>query len=156
MNSTPTNSFRETPNRRMIVSAILMTIGSLISILILAQERKFFIVNPNFLVVADMVVAFITEILLCLEIVYVFSVLLIRLGVCPYKPKIIEVLAILMLIVNCILFACCFICMRFFEDWVSEGYFTLADIIMLLLIPGIIVKIIALNGVKKTMRVHDL
>ncbi|MBR0342276.1 MAG: hypothetical protein IJH64_08530 [Oscillospiraceae bacterium] len=140
------------PNVLMILSSVFMTFGSLITGSILMWERAFMLHNHIFLTGSDMVTAFLALVLIILEVIYIISVLLTRLKMMHYKGLTIKKLAVAMLILNIILFIHCFICFAYLDNWVPEGYFTLADILILFTVPGIIVKILALIGASRSAK----
>ena len=83
---------------------------------------------------------------LFVEIYYVFTVLMTKLGTLPYEPQKMKKTTILMLILNCLLLVCCSAAVGMFEDWVPQGYITLADILRFTSVPGMAIKMVALAG----------
>ena len=150
MNSVSGPNAAKGPNGLMIVSSVLMVLGSLFTGFILISEFLFITENPRYESSPDIVAALIVIILLVMEICYALFVLQARLRDKPFEPLKMKALATRMLILNCILFVWCYICMRFFEGWTSEGYFTLADVLALSSIPGIFVKILAQEGASRS------
>lgn len=149
MNSTSDTTMAKGPNRLMVFSSVLMVLGSLLTAYILINEALFISRNPGYQQEPDMLAALITIILLVLEIRYAVSVLLAKWRNRPCEPLKMKNLAALMLVLNCVLFIWCYICMRFFEGWTTPGYFTLADIIAFSSLPGIFVKILAQEGASR-------
>ena len=141
----PANSVKG-PNGVAIAAAVLMVPGIIITVIMIGFEISFISENPNFSSGFDMVVGLIATILVLVEVYYIFSVLMTKLGSLYYEPQKMKTTTILMLLINCLLFACCFVSMSLFEGWTSEGYFTLADMLFLTSAPGIAVKLIALAG----------
>ena len=146
------NNNSKTPNGLMILSSVLMTLGSLITSLILILEGEFFEQNSNFLTASDIVAELLAFILIIVEVIYIISVLLTKLEMMRYNALTMKNLAVAMLILNIILFIHCFICFAYLDNWVPEGYFTLADILILFTVPGIIVKILALIGASRSAK----
>lgn len=146
MNNTSNANNDKGPNVPMIISSILMVPGIILTSMLLIRERSFLMRNHNFQNGPDMVVAFITVCLLLLEIYYILMVLLTKLNYMYYEPQKMKGIAKLMLIINVALFVGCFICMRTLEGWQSQGYFTLADMILFTSFPGILVKCLAFFG----------
>lgn len=150
MNSVSGPNAAKGPNGLMIVSSVLMVLGSLITGYILISEFLFITENPRYESSPDIVAALIVIILLVMEICYALFVLRARLGDNPFEPQKMKVLATRMLVLNCILFVWCYISMRVLEGWTSEGYFTLADVLAFSSIPGIFVKILAQEGASRS------
>ena len=146
------NNNSKAPNGLMILSSVFMTLGSLITSLILILEGEFFEQNSNFLTASDIVAEFLALILIILEVIYIISVLLTKLKMMHYNALTIKKLAVVMLILNIILFIHCSICFAYLDNWVPQGYFTLADILILFTVPGIIVKILALIGASRSAK----
>lgn len=146
MNNTSNSNTDKGPNVPMIISSILMVPGIILTSMLLIRERNFLMRNYNFRNGPDMAVAFITVCLLLLEIYYILMVLLTKLKHLPYEPHKMKGIAKLMLIINVALFVGCFICMLTLEGWQSQGYFSLADMILFTSFPGILVKCLAFFG----------
>ena len=126
----------------MIASSILMIPGLVITGMLIAFEIFFYSENPVFFEVEVVVDCFIAAILILLEIYYILSVLLTKLRKLPYKPQKMKNLAMLMLIINCLLFVCCYVSRRF----------TIADILIITSAPDILIKILALLGASAVLR----
>lgn len=130
------------PGVRMIIAAVLMVLGSLITgfIVILAMMSRL-------TTIYDKAVAFIAAILLLLEISFALAVLPVRQRRLPYRPKKMRALAVLMLIVNCGLVLCCVIIDLYYVNWASRQYIPLAFVLLrTVLVPGVLVKIFALQA----------
>ena len=147
----PANTVKS-PNGLMIASSILMIPGVVITGMLIVFEIQFYIENPVFFEEEVVVDCFIAAILILLEIYYILSVLLTKLRKIPYKPQKMKNLAMLMLIINCLLFVCCYAIWKLFQGWTQPGYFTIADILIFTSVPGIIVKILALEGTSAVLR----
>ena len=139
----------EKPNGLMILASVLMTAGSVITVMLLKFEFVFFRDNINFLSIFDIITAILAVVLIVMEVIYIFSVLrmLITKRLCDFKKM--RRLAIWMLSFNCaMLFLSCFF-LKAFGGWEPQGYFSLSTIMLFLLFPGIFVKIIALSGARQ-------
>ena len=151
-NTTNPSDSAKSPSGLMIASSILLIPGLVITGMLIAFEIIFYSENPVFFEEEVVVDCFIAAILILLEIYYILSVLLTKLRKIPYKPQKMKNLAMLMLIINCLLFVCCYVSRRFFQGWTQPGYFTIADILIITSAPDILIKILALLGASAVLR----
>ena len=75
----PANSVKG-PNGVAIAAAVLMVPGIIITVIMIGFEISFISENPNFSSGFDMVVGLIATILVLVEVYYIFSVLMTKLG----------------------------------------------------------------------------
>lgn len=134
------------PNGLAIAAAILMLPGIILTVIIIGFEIRFISENPNLSSGFDTIAGLIATLLIFVEIYYVFTVLMTKLGTLPYEPQKMKKTTILMLILNCLLLVCCSAAVGMFEDWVPQGYITLADILRFTSVPGMAIKMVALAG----------
>ncbi|MBQ6385961.1 MAG: hypothetical protein IJJ38_07320 [Lachnospiraceae bacterium] len=124
------------------LASALMSAGSVLTIIILFQEFRFFSSNRNFFTAEDGIMAFLALLLIFLETNYAAAAW--HFTECTAKKM--RILAVLMLVLNGAMFLISLYFVFFCSDWYPQGYFGLPDIMLFILPPGIIVKLIALMG----------